>query len=146
MRKAVAFTSPTAGPVRHHPLPPCQPGCGWGFSRALVGAAKGMPLKMSTESPRRPSFLLTPSTNPPSVYTGPSWDGNTGRVRQAQAPSARIWSGQGKPTLGAQRQRQLQSKTALPRRPRQHPLPHTAQGLRVPLPLLIPGGVLLPDS
>ena len=32
-------------------------------------------MKMSTESPKRLSFLLTPSTKPPSVYTEPSWPG-----------------------------------------------------------------------
>lgn len=72
-------------PSTHPPLPPCQPGCRCGFSRALGGAAKGMPLKMSTERPpmpKRPSFLLTPSTKPPSVCTTPSW--GEGRLR-AQA-------------------------------------------------------------
>lgn len=51
---------------------PSQPGWGWGFSKMRGLAAKGIPLKTSTER-KRPRGIFSPWMPPPSVCTTPSW-------------------------------------------------------------------------
>ena len=107
-----------------------------------------MPLKMSTESPKRLSFLLTPSTKPPSVYTEPSWAGRgefrgalAGGPLEEESPPA----GSGFPEVPP---RQLQGRAHLHLGLRPLPLAHITGGAgSIPIPPhLYPQGVLLPES
>lgn len=103
---------------------------------------------MSTESPKRLSFLLTPSTKPPSVYTEPSWAGRgefkgalAGGPLEEESPPA----GSGFPEVPP---RQLQGRAHLHLGLRPLPLAHITGGAgSIPIPPhLYPQGVLLPES
>ena len=85
-------------------------------------------MKMSTESPRRLSFLLTPSTKPPSVYTEPNWPGR-GEFRGALAGGP---PEEDSPPAGSRFPefplRQLQGRAYLNLGPRPLPPAHIAGG------------------
>lgn len=57
---------------------PSQPGWGLGFSKTPGLAAKGIPLKTSTER-NSSRGIFCPWTRPPSVWTTPSWSNNRTR-------------------------------------------------------------------
>lgn len=113
-------------------------------SRAL-GAAKGMPLKMSTESPKRLSFLLTPPRSHLRCTRSPAGQG--GRVQGALAggPRRRRFRRPGFPEVPP---RQLQGRAHLHLGLRPLPPAHITGGAgSIPIPPHpYPQGVLLPES